>query len=104
MSHNNEYELQLHHPDSTRHDKTYRFHVPSYLPDEVREPLSPSGFTFEHRDDNTIFVTFDPEVLRIWSEGREILDYQFSLYDKTNDIVVLNKYAFIVRRASGLSG
>ncbi|ARV76996.1 hypothetical protein PHABIO_365 [Pseudomonas phage Phabio] len=104
MSHNNEYEIQLHHPNEARDDVYHGFSIPSYLPDEVREPGAPSGFTFEHRDNNTIFVTFDVETMRIWTSGRKVEDYCFSLYDKTNDIVILNKYKFVTRSGSSLNG
>jgi len=99
MSYDSEYELNIHWSDekaphgSTSHD------IKVHMPDEVREVGSPTGFTFEHRDDNTAHVIFDPTFMRIWTAGSK-QDYMFSLYDKTNDVVLLSRYRFIVKRGS----
>jgi len=98
MSYNSEYELQLHWPDTKREDYT-TYDIKAYMPDEVREVETSSGFTFEHRHDNTTFVTFDPTFMRIWTAGYK-QDLMFSLYDKTNDVVLLNRYRFIVKRGA----
>lgn len=98
MSYNSEYELQIHWPDSPR-EETTNHPIPSYMPDEVREVGSPAGFIFEDRNDNTTLVTFDPTFMRIWTAGSK-QDLMFSLYDKTNDVVLLNRYRFIVKRGA----
>lgn len=99
MSYNSEYELQIHWSDAPPREGSTTHDIKVYMPDEIREVGSPTGFIFEHRNDNTTLVTFDPTFMRIWTAGSK-QDLMFSLYDKTNDVVLLNRYRFIVKRGA----
>lgn len=97
LSLDSEYELQIHWSDNPKKTTTWAINV--YAPDAVREPRAPGGFTFAYRKDNTALVTFDPTFFRLWTSGGK-QDIMFSLYDKTNDIVVINLHRFIAKRGA----
>lgn len=90
MASSNEYEFWLH---ADRHP-------PTKMPVRAREesakfdPRCSKGFVFEERTDNTHYVTFDKGWWCYWT-GNKKVDYSFSLYDKTNCIILLNKVKLI---------
>lgn len=89
MSTNNEYELEIY----IGKDKVYTYPIPARNADHKFDPEYVSGFVFDDRLDNTWWITFDRDYYHLWSSEKE--DYSFSLYDKTNDIVIINKVNLI---------
>lgn len=101
MSDQNEYEFWL-HMDGKSDPGIKRFDLPGFNANNYYPPEKNvvKGFTFEERDDNTHFITFDPDYFHLWYAEKPDTEQYFSLYDKTNDIVVLNMFKFIVKRGN----
>lgn len=98
MDEDNQYEFWLH----CGKDDIRRFDIPGYKAYNCFKPIDRlvTGFEFQDRGDNTHLITFDPTYFALWYLDRQPDNIYFSLYDKTNDFMVLNKHKFLIERGS----